>query len=215
MRNQKIENFGLYGILTNPLIGYAGLAEILVSRKVRYIQLRMKQASADEVRQVALHLRNIVKGESKLIINDHVKIAKDVGADGVHLGQDDMSYTMARQILGPNAIIGISTHNLKQVEAACILEPDYIGVGPVFPTPTKDIPDPVINLSGMSAMIEKSSVPSVAIGGIDLTNINDVLNHGAKNICAVRCINLSHNPTKEIDALLEALVNNNRIENNK
>jgi thiamine-phosphate pyrophosphorylase len=205
MKVRKKADFGLYGILTDPVIGYEALAEIMVQRFVRYIQLRMKRASADEVRKKALRLRQIVRGESRLIINDHPKIAKDVKADGVHLGQSDVSYTIARQILGEHAIIGISTHNLDQVRAASLLKPDYIGVGPVYKTPTKEIPDPVIGLDGMSAMIAAAEVPAVAIGGIDLSNVKEVLGHGAKNLCAVRCINQSNNPEKEIDALIAAI----------
>jgi thiamine-phosphate pyrophosphorylase len=205
MKSPKKADFGLYGILTDPVVGYEALAEIMVQRFVRYIQLRMKRASADEVRKKALRLREIVRGESRLIINDHPKIAKDVKADGVHLGQGDVSYSIARQILGDHAIIGISTHNLDQVRAACALKPDYIGIGPVYATPTKELPDPVIGLSGMSTMIAAADVPAVAIGGIDLSNVNSVLDHGAKNLCAVRCINQSLNPETEIDALIAAV----------
>jgi thiamine-phosphate pyrophosphorylase len=205
MKTSKKEDFGFYGILTDPLVGYETLAAVLVSRNIRYIQLRMKNATADEVRRIALRLRAVVGGASKLIINDHPKIARDVRADGVHLGQDDISYSMARQILGDRAIIGLSTHNPEQVRAACALNPDYIGVGPVFATPTKEMPDPVIGLDGMAAMVAAASIPAVAIGGIDLSNINTVLEHGARNICAVRCINASPNPEKELDALISAL----------
>ncbi len=205
MKVRKKEEFGLYGILTDPVIGYEALAEIMVQKSFRYIQLRMKRATADEVRKKALRLRQIIRGASKLIINDHPKIAKDVRADGVHLGQGDVSFAIARQTLGERAVIGISTHNLDQVRAACALKPNYIGVGPVYATPTKEIPDPVIGLEGMSTMIAAAAVPSVAIGGIDLSNVNEVLDHGAKNLCAVRCINQSQHPENEIDALIAAV----------
>ncbi len=200
----SINNFGLYGILTDPVIGYEKLAAVMVDRGVPYIQLRMKRATADEVRKTALRLRKIVTGSSKLIINDHPKIARDVGADGVHLGQDDISYALARQILGDEAVIGLSTHNTAQVSAACALLPTYIGVGPVFPTPTKAVPDPVIGLDGMADMIQVADVPAVAIGGIDLTNVHEVLRRGARNICAVRCINNAEDSENVIDALLAA-----------
>ena len=200
----SITNFGLYGILTDPVVGYEKLAAVMVDRGVPYIQLRMKRATADEVRKTALRLRKIITGGSKLIINDHPKIARDVGADGVHLGQDDISYALARQILGDAAVIGLSTHNTAQVAAACALLPTYIGAGPVFPTPTKAVPDPVIGLDGMAEMIEAADVPAVAIGGIDLTNVHEALRRGARNICAVRCINNAEDPENVIDALLAA-----------
>lgn len=203
--NPLHQDFGLYGILTDPVIGYEALAKIMVDKGVPYIQLRMKRASADEVRKTAIRLRKIVSGASKLIINDHPKIAKDVDADGVHLGQDDISFSLARHILGEKAIIGLSTHNLKQVEAACSHNPDYIGTGPVFTTPTKAVPDPVIGLDGMSAMKAAATVPTVAIGGIDLSNIHAVLDRGARNICAVRCINIAEDPETVIDTLWAAI----------
>ena len=202
---KKKQDFGLYGILTDPVVGYEALTEIMTDRGVRYIQLRMKNVNADEIRETAARLRKIVTLPSMLIINDHVKIAADIGADGVHLGQDDISYESARKILGNRAIIGLSTHTPDQTDDACRRSPDYIGVGPVFPTPTKAIADPAIGLSGMSDMISRATVPAVAIGGIDLDNVETVLANGARNLCAVRCINQSTTPEKELDALIEII----------
>ena len=195
-------DFGFYGILTNPRIGYRRLAAILVERQVAYIQLRMKHVPRAEVAIKARQLRRIVTGPSKLIVNDDPEIARDEGADGVHLGQDDMPLVEARAIVGPDAVIGLSTHNLDQTRAACALQPDYIGVGPVHATPTKDIPDPVLGLAGMAEMIAAATVPAVAIGGIDLHNTPAVLAAGARNLCAVRAINQADDPGAALDQLL-------------
>ena len=189
-------SFGFYGILTEPELGYEALADIMVQCGVRYIQLRMKRRPKDEIRQTAFRLREIIDGRSLFIINDDARLAKEVGADGVHIGQNDMPYEEARRIMGIGAVVGLSTHNLQQTKSAMRLDPlpDYIGVGPVFPTPTKQIPDPVIGLTGMKHMIEAAAVPAVAIGGIDLANIQNVVDSGARNACAVRCVNQSSDP---------------------
>ncbi len=138
---------------------------------------------------IAKNLRSITKGtDSKLIINDDPYLAMEVSADGVHIGQDDMPYLEVRKLVGPEMIIGLSTHNVGQVKQANLVKPDYIGMGPVYKTPTKDIPDPALGVFGLSEMMSYNKLPFVAIGGIDLSNAKQVLATGAKNICAVRLI---------------------------
>jgi thiamine-phosphate pyrophosphorylase len=114
-----------------------------------------------------------------------------------------MSYRDARKIIGEKAIVGISTHSVMQVEQACALFPDYIGIGPVFPTPTKKVPDPVIGIETLRAMLKASTVPAVAIGGIILENLPDVLRAGARNFCMVRPLNQSHKPEKVLKEILK------------
>ena len=196
---------GFYGILTNPVVGYERLAEVMVERGVRIIQLRMKDASKTEVLSMAVKIRRIVPEGITFIVNDYPEIAREVGACGVHLGQDDMPYDEARKIVGPDAVIGLSTHNPAQTEAACALGPDYIGVGPVHATPTKKNPDPVIGLGGMTEMLSIATVPAVVLGGIDHDNLAEVLSAGARNVCAVRCINDSKDPGIELDRMIRAI----------
>ncbi|MCP4605020.1 MAG: thiamine phosphate synthase [Proteobacteria bacterium] len=200
-------DFGFYGILTDPLVGYERLAAEMVERRVRFIQLRIKDRPRQEVLSIARSLRSIIarEQESFFIVNDDPRTAAEVGADGVHLGQDDMSFREARAIVGPNAIIGLSTHNPEQTLAACKLNPDYIGVGPVFATPTKKQPDPVIGLDGMKEMLALATVPAVVLGGIDHSNVARVLEGGAKNISAVRCINKSEKPADELDRMIQTI----------
>jgi thiamine-phosphate pyrophosphorylase len=187
-------DIGFYGILTKPVLGYERLAEIMVEHGVKIIQLRMKDQPRREVEAVAHRLRGIIPPGHIFIVNDDPEIAREVGADGVHIGQDDMEYSAARRIVGADAIIGLSTHNPVQTRAACALAPDYIGVGPVFATPTKEIPDPVIGLDGMAEMLALATVPAVAIGGIELENAADVVAAGARFLCAVRAINQAADP---------------------
>jgi len=161
----------------------------------------MKKASKEEIVKTAVMMEKITRGTTtNLIINDDVTIAIEVNADGVHLGQDDMSLTDARTLWkSEGKIYGLSTHNLEQVENAMDQKPDYIGVGPVFPTPTKDIPDPALGLENMGTMIKASPFPAVAIGGIDRQNLPTVLEHGAVNFSAVRDIMTSQNPLSVIN----------------
>ena len=164
----------------------------------------MKNAPKNDVWRTARALRTITAGSNtKFIINDDPKLAADIGADGVHLGQGVMGYAEARKIVGEKAIIGLSTHNVDQVRAACALGPDYIGVGPVFPTPTKKIPDPAIGISGMSEMIGLATVPTIAIGGINRENLEAVIKAGAKNFSLVRPLNETKDPESVLKQILD------------
>lgn len=196
---------GLYGILTEPLVGYEALAAIMVECGVGVIQLRMKDVPRSQVLERARALREIIPPGVLFIVNDHPEVAQEVRADGVHLGQDDMPFGEARTILGPEAVIGLSTHNPDQTRAACALGPDYIGVGPVFATPTKRIPDPAIGIDGLRQMLESATVPAVVLGGLDHDNLDQVLEAGARNVCAVRCINRSSDPAAEISRITRAI----------
>jgi thiamine-phosphate pyrophosphorylase len=165
------------------------------------VQLRMKEHPRDEVRDVAKAVRRIVQLPSLFIVNDDPELASEVGADGVHLGQDDMPYAEARRIVGPNAIIGLSTHNPRQCAAACALGPDYIGIGPVFPTPTKKIADPAIGIDGMAQMLGIATVPTVVLGAIDATNLEQVWAAGAQGYASVRPLNQAQEPGIVLDKL--------------
>jgi thiamine-phosphate pyrophosphorylase len=122
----------------------------------------------------------------RLIINDRVDIALALKADGVHLGQDDLSPLAARSLLGQDFIIGFSTHNLEQARAASRLPVDYIAIGPIFATSSKDNPDPVVGLEGLARVREAvGQVPLVAIGGINDLNARDVLKAGADSVAII------------------------------
>lgn len=188
--------YGLYGILTSPAIGYVELARVMVACGLRFVQLRIKDAPDEPIRAAAEAVRAVVPAGSFFIVNDRPDIARDVGADGVHVGQDDMSVELARAVVGAGAIIGLSTHSQDQTHAACAAleraRPSYIGVGPVYATPTKTNPDPTIGIDGMRSMLaiaDAAGMSAVALGGIDDTNIRAVFGARARNICAVRYIN--------------------------
>lgn len=194
---------GLYLVLTDPVAGYARCAEAAVACGVGWLQLRMKQVTCAEILAVGLRLRDITRGTTtRFILNDDVDLAREMDADGVHLGQGDMPLDEARRRWPTSGkIFGLSTHNRQQAERAVALAPDYIGVGPVFATPTKIIPDPVLGLEEMGAIIRSTPLPAVAIGGIDASNLADVLKHGASAFAVVRAVNRATDPAAAIRAL--------------
>ncbi|HMD69609.1 MAG TPA: thiamine phosphate synthase, partial [Chitinivibrionales bacterium] len=126
-------SFGFYGILTDPVRGYEYCTKLFVDYEIAFVQLRMKDAPRDAVVETARAMREITCGTAtRLIVNDDPDIARETGADGVHLGQSDMPYADARRIVGENAIIGLSTHSVAQMRAACGHAPGYAGMGPVY-----------------------------------------------------------------------------------
>src|SRR6185369_5917689 len=125
----------------------------------------------------------------QLIINDRVDVALAVGAHGVHLGQDDMPPEAARQLLGPDAIIGYSTHNIEQAIAATKLPIDYLAIGPIFATTTKTDTAPVLGLEGLRVVRQMiGSFPLVAIGGITHANAREVIEAGADSIAVISAL---------------------------
>ena len=188
-------DFGFYLVITNPVVGYAKCAEAAVRAGVKIIQLRMKHAARDEILREAREMRRVTAGTDTLfIVNDDPSIAAEAAADGVHVGQDDLPPADVRARYPSLKIVGLSTHNPAQVAASRAQPIDYIGVGPVYATPTKDIPDPTLGLETMRAMIDAAAHPAVAIGGIDATRLPDVLAAGARNWAVVRAVCQSPDP---------------------
>lgn len=197
-------DFGFYLVITNPVAGYARTAEAAVRAGVAFVQLRMKHVSREEILREASEIRRVVSGTgTKFIVNDDPELAVRAGADGVHVGQDDMAPSLVRARFPELGIVGLSTHNPAQVEASNAEPVDYIGVGPVYSTPTKDIPDPVLGLDTMAAMISAARHPAVAIGGIDASRLPAVLAAGARNWAVVRAVCGDPDPYSAIRRLQE------------
>ena len=202
------DSFGFYAILTDPLKGYEYLTEVLVEQEISVVQLRDKRLSEFDLLKVAEKMRKITEGSNTLfIMNDSPVIALDSGADGVHVGQDDMKPSEVRAMVGKNMLIGLSTHNPTQTLEAQNTPIDYIGVGPVFATPTKDIPDPVLGYSTMGEMVQLSKVPAVCLGGISLAKLPEVLRAGARNFSLVRPLCIAEDPRKVIAQIQEVYQN--------
>ena len=199
-----MNDFGLYLVITNPVVGYAKCAEAAVKAGVKIIQLRMKHASREDILREACEMRSVTAGTDTLfIVNDDPLIAAESGADGVHVGQEDISPAEVRKHFPELRIVGLSTHNMDQVRASLTQPVDYIGVGPVYATPTKDIPDPTLGLETMGNMIAAAAHPAVAIGGIDMKRLPAVLDAGARNFAVVRAVCQSANPYMSIRELVE------------
>ena len=180
----------------------------LIEGGATLIQLREKRMSPREFFQDALDAMNIAHSAGvKLIINDRVDIALAIGADGVHLGQTDMPVEAARRLLGEHAIVGFSTHNLNQVEEAVSLPIDYLAFGPIFPTATKENPDPIVGLTELAQIKNLvGSLPLVAIGGISAETIREVLISGADSVAIISAVLNGHNPIAENLRILANLV---------
>ncbi|WP_336785287.1 thiamine phosphate synthase [Paenibacillus sp. MMO-177] len=183
-----MKNFRLYAITGEQFHPGRDMLEVMeeaIKGGVDIIQLRDKDGSPAEVLRKAKALRELTRKYGvTFIVNDYIDIALEVDADGVHLGQNDVSLTEARQRVG-DKIIGISTHAIEEALLAEEQGADYIGVGPVFPTKTKvDVVDPV-TVAYVRQVAEQVRIPFVAIGGIKLSNVDEVLAAGATRICAV------------------------------
>jgi thiamine-phosphate pyrophosphorylase len=138
------------------------------------------------------------------IVNDDPYLAMELAADGVHLGQEDMDPAEARRIMGPNAIIGLSTHSREQIEAAGSKPVDYISVGPIWETPTKE-GRPATGLELIRTAAEVASLPWFAIGGIDPSNVDQVVAAGAERLCVVRAIRDAPDPRAATAVLFDAV----------
>ena len=156
---------------------------------VRLFQYRDKQATMKEAYAQALALRQAAtEVGATLIINDRCDLALAVQADGVHLGQEDLPLADARRLLGPEKIIGLSTHSPEQVSEAVALQPDYIGFGPIFSTATKTDHDPVVGLKGLRVARALTSLPMFAIGGIASQHVTDIIAAGANGVAVISAI---------------------------
>lgn len=199
------ERFGLYLILTDPIAGYEACAEAAVAAGIRYLQLRMKNVAPREQLRWAKRLRAVTRGSDTLfIVNDDLDIAIQSDADGIHLGQDDLSLAEARtRWTAPGKRFGLSTHGMEQAKEAAEANPDLIGVGPVFPTPTKPDADPALGVAETARVMTVIPVTSVAIGGINTDTLPNVLAAGIHNFCVVSAVNASPDPAAAIRQLQE------------
>ncbi|MBD0373137.1 MAG: thiamine phosphate synthase [Pyrinomonadaceae bacterium] len=182
----------LYAITDARLSGLSHAEQVLrlAGGGARLIQLREKHRDAREFfREAEAAFEEARRAGVPLIINDRVDIALALGADGVHLGQDDLPPEAARRILGERAVIGYSTHNLEQAVAAARLPIDYLAIGPIFQTSSKDNSDPVIGLDSLRRVREAvPDLPLVAIGGITPQNAQETLAAGADSLAVISAL---------------------------
>ena len=195
-----------YPILVPSRVGSGKIEEIskfareLAVGGATILQLRDKQTSSREIVRLARELKRILPSDVRLILNDRSDLAVAAGANGVHLGQDDLPPDAARRIIGPSRVLGVSTHNPQQVEIANQTSADYIAIGPVFATISKDNPDPLIGLEGVQHARSLTDKALVAIGGITLQNYRDVISAGADSVAVIGAI--LENPCKTTEQFL-------------
>lgn len=171
------------------------IVEQAVKGGATMVQLREKDCTTREFLKLAQHLKGVLAPlDVPLIINDRIDIALASDADGLHIGQSDMPYDIARQLLGPNKIIGLSVENMEQAKAANDIDVDYIGISPVFSTNTKtDIQTP-FGLEGVQTIASFSRHPMVAIGGINAENTPLIMRAGANGVAVVSAIVSAEDP---------------------
>ncbi|MDY6793475.1 MAG: thiamine phosphate synthase [Thermodesulfobacteriota bacterium] len=202
-------DYSLYLVTDRGLSRGRSTLEIVkagVAGGVTCVQLREKNCSTLEYIHEALSIKQYLKKHNiPLIINDRVDVAQAIGADGVHLGQTDMPLTMARDILQGSMIIGISAESVEDAILAEKGSADYIGVSPIFSTPTKTDTAPPLGLEGLKEISLAVKIPKVAIGGLNRKNAGQVIINGASGIAVVSAIVSAADPRKAAEELSDII----------
>jgi thiamine-phosphate pyrophosphorylase len=186
----------LYAILDPNLASSPlELAQALAEAGIQLIQLRHKNGTSKQIYSAAKRMTALLQPRGvRLIVNDRPDIAAITGAAGTHVGQEDLPVEQARRICRVPAWVGVSTHTLDQVREADRTSADYIAVGPIFPTETKENPDPIVGIRFVHAARQLTRKPLVAIGGIRLEFAEDLYRAGADSVAVVRDILTAQNP---------------------
>ena len=206
-RLYPIIDYSCFAAKPDPIAGILSFADQLIQSGATLIQYRDKISPPQKILSVGRELRRITRHHAKLIINDYPDLCLACDADGVHLGQDDVSPAAARRIFASSKKedlwIGFSTHNLNQVREADAMAIDYLALGPVFTTSSKANPDPVIGLDGVRKARQVTSKPLVAIGGITRENCRQVREAGADSVAVIS--DLLESPAKAVEDFLRIL----------
>ena len=204
----------LYLVTDRPLSLGRPLEEIVegaVAGGVTMVQLREKEAPTGEFVALAKRLKAVLAPLGiPLIINDRVDVALAADADGVHIGQSDMPCEDARRLLGAEKIIGLSVENFEDLERANALDVDYVGISPVYGTPTKSDTAEPFGLEGLRRAVAMSAHPTVAIGGMNASTIAEVMQAGADGVAVVSAICSAPSPRKAAEELKEIVMQNTK-----
>lgn len=202
--------WGIYVILDRYLAKkpHIEIAREVISGGARVIQLRDKHASRRELIEIGRELRQLTWATGvTFIVNDYPEVAAEVDADGIHLGQEDRGIEEARQLVGQDKIVGLSTHTLDQALAAMELPVDYIGVGPVYATSTKENPWPVVGVELVREVKRCVSLPIVAIGGITEQRIPELVAAGADNVAMIGELMQAAHLREKMESLVQTFKN--------
>lgn len=182
-------DLGLYLVTDTAMCGNRGVPETVraaVSGGATVVQVRDPGASGRGLYELVVRVREVLTGTGvPLLVDDRADVALAAGADGVHLGQSDLPAEQARRLAGPGSLLGWSVSDPSELATANGLPVDYLGVGPVFSTPTKPEAASATGIDGLREMVEASRVPTVAIGGVHAGNAAEVMNAGVSGICVV------------------------------
>jgi thiamine-phosphate pyrophosphorylase len=182
------------------------LTKKLLDAGARLFQYRNKTSSSRELLHASQALCVTVRQHGgTFLVNDRADISRLAGATGVHLGQDDLSVAAARDIVGADCLIGLSTHNLRQFAAAVESSADYIAVGPIFPTSGRQNPDPVVGVDLIRTARKLTTKPIVAIGGITLERAREVIDAGADSVAVISDILKAKNPADRVRQYLQLI----------
>lgn len=209
MRAFNEQSLRLYLVTDRAAASGRSISDVVleaVKGGVTMVQLREKACSTRDFVALGCELRKILSPFGvPLIVNDRVDVALACNADGVHIGQSDMPYDIARRLLGPDRIIGLSVECMEDVYAANSLDVDYIGVSPVFSTPTKTDTARPFGLEGLREAVRASVHPVVGIGGINASNVSDVILCGADGIAVVSAVMSADSPLLAARVLLDKM----------
>jgi thiamine-phosphate pyrophosphorylase len=211
LRRERLRTARLYFVCgARPQTDLETLLRAALTGGADIVQLREKELSRAEIERAAGTFRRVADTFSALfILNDDPGLARTCDADGVHVGQDDVSAEQARELLGPDAIVGLSTHSTEQIAASAERPVDYISVGPIWETPTKE-GRPAVGLELIRHAAEQAPHPFFAIGGIDTDNAIQVVQAGAERLCAVRAIRDAADPAAAATELRQAFAERER-----
>lgn len=187
-RLYPIADAASFAAAPDPALALLEFAEELLAGGATLLQYRNKSGDARRMLADARELQRLCAGRARFILNDRADLCLAAEADGVHVGQDDLSPEAVRRIIGPARWLGVSTHNPAQLRDADLSPADYLAVGPVFATGTKLDPDPVIGLEGVRAARALTRKPLVAIGGITPENARSVLQAGADAVAVISAL---------------------------
>lgn len=197
----------LYAILdaspAKPIESLLSLAENLVRGGTQLIQVRAKSDSSLQLYEMARAIVGRIGDSARIVVNDRPDIAAMTGAGGVHVGQEDLPVQVARKICPSPLWVGISTHDLDQLRAADATSADYIAVGPIFPTATKQNPDPVVGLDFLRSARNFTRKPLVAIGGITVKSAEEVFRAGADSVAVISDLGNAPDPARRASEYLE------------
>ncbi len=195
---------GYYFITDSGLSRAGNISDVkqAIACGVEVVQYRNKNGETREMYEEALMLKEICR-DAVFLINDRIDIALAVDADGVHLGQSDMPYAVARKMLGPEKIIGITVHNLAEALEAQALGADYMGVSPIYQTATKSDAGKPAGIALIEEIRARVRIPLIAIGGINLANAPEVVKAGADGLCAISAVVAKDNVSEAIKKFQE------------